>query len=277
MTKWRPFPLHLREHTVVGTVLEYSKLYSPQLRNRRSIYVYLPPSYQNQPWQHYPVMYMHDGQNLFDRQTSYAGEWQVDELMEQFALEGHEAIVVGIANTFDDRIYEYAPVVEPRLGSGGRGDAYLDFVFDTVKPLIDAEFRTLPGRETTALLGSSMGGLISLYGFLRNPELVGLAGALSSSLWFGQDALFELLSALPPNSGRLYLDIGWNEYDDTYDPTEAPGSNAMLRTNRRFHALLQEQGYAKDRLLYVEDREGDHSEAAWARRLPIALRFLFGW
>jgi predicted alpha/beta superfamily hydrolase len=274
MSRWHPFPIKAQKHTVVGTVLEQTKVYSPQLDNYRPIYTYLPPSYQTQPWKRYPVVYMHDGQNLFDEQTSYLNEWCVDETMEQFAREGHEAIIVGIANALDERINEYAPVTDERLGRGGKGDAYLDFLFETIKPMIDSEFRTQAGPDTTALAGSSMGGLISLYGFLRNPETVGLAACLSSSLWFGQQDLFALFEQFPHRTGRLYLDIGWLERDDDF---EEPHENTMLSTNRAMHALLQRQGYSKKQLMYLEDRKGTHTEKVWARRFPFALRFLFGW
>jgi hypothetical protein len=146
---------------IVGHVRVLPDVRSPQLRNTRDIQVYLPPSYKASGRQ-YPVIYMHDGQNLFDPELSFAGEWGVDETMERLAPEGFEAIVVAIPNMAGERSHEYSPWVDPRVG-GGKGDAYLDFIVDTLKPQIDRRFRTERGRQHTGIVGSSMGGLISLY------------------------------------------------------------------------------------------------------------------
>ena len=169
-------------HTVVGNLKVLDSLYSPQLDNQRDIFVYLPPSYASSD-RHFPVLYMHDGQNLFDAETSFAGEWQVDESMELLSEEGIEAIVVGIPNAGNDRLDEYSPFAMSNLG-GGKGDSYLEFIVQTLKPLIDVDFRTLPDRENTSILGSSMGGLISLYAFFRYPNIFGAAGAMSPAFWF---------------------------------------------------------------------------------------------
>src|SRR5262245_48468339 len=119
--RWHPYAEHPWGHTVVGDVRVLDSIYSPELRNRRKLYVYLPPTYMNSD-RRYPVIYMQDGQNLFDHVLSYAGEWQVDETMESLSLEGIEAIVVGIPNAGAQRIDEYAPFRDQRLRKGGRGD-----------------------------------------------------------------------------------------------------------------------------------------------------------
>jgi predicted alpha/beta superfamily hydrolase len=161
--EWKryPPPDDGRDHTVTGHVLVLESLESPQLGNRRDIYVYLPRTYAESD-RRFPVMYMQDGQNLFDRATSFGEEWGVDQILESAAPGRTEAIVVGIANTGDTRCDEYSPFRDPKLG-GGAGDRYLAFLTDTVKPAVDSRFRTLPGREATGIAGSSMGGLISLY------------------------------------------------------------------------------------------------------------------
>jgi predicted alpha/beta superfamily hydrolase len=160
--------------TAAGHLRVLHDVWSPQLKNARDLLVYLPPSYKH-TGKRYPTIYMHDGQNLFDEATSFAGEWRVDETMD--ALE-HEAIVVGIANISDQRIHEYSPFRMGWMG-GGKGDLYLQFILETVKPLIDADFPTLPDRAHTGIIGSSMGGLISLYGYFRYPQAFGFVGALS--------------------------------------------------------------------------------------------------
>ena len=159
------------DHRISGIVRVAPQLPSPQLGNRRDLLVYLPPSY-HRTTRRYPVIYMHDGQNLFDHATSYAGEWGVDETMEMLAhTEGLEAIIVVIPTAGPQRLAEYTPFHDGRLG-GGRGDDYLAFIVDTVKPLIDGNFRTLPNRRYTGIMGSSLGGLISLYAFFQRPTAV---------------------------------------------------------------------------------------------------------
>ncbi len=122
-------------------------------RADRDLHAYLPPSYERSD-RRFPGLYMHDGQNLFDATTSFAGEWGVDETMEELAVEGLEAIVIGIPHG-EDRVREYTPF-------NGGGDEYLAYVVDTVKPLVDSSFRTLSDREHTGIMGSSLGALISL-------------------------------------------------------------------------------------------------------------------
>ncbi|MCI0577414.1 MAG: alpha/beta hydrolase [Chloroflexi bacterium] len=280
MATWQPY-LAVKGgqgHTVVGNVKILKELYSPQLDNRRDIVVYLPPSYETRTGQagaHYPVIYMQDGQNLFDAATSFAGEWQVDETMEALSqAEGIEAIVVGIPNTGRYRLDEYSPFRESRLG-GGRGEEYLAFIVETVKPIIDADFRTCSGREDTAILGSSMGGLISLYAFFHRPDIFGLAGIMSPALWFAHSAIYDYVENTPFNLGRLYLDVGTREHGDG-GPFKLPTrSRRYYASVRRLQRLLVAKGYQPRRtLLYVEEKWGRHEEMAWRRRLPKAIRFL---
>src|SRR5688500_9831438 len=167
---WHPYPGDAPgEHTVVGTVLVLRDVESVELGNARDLFVYLPPSHYASD-RRYPVVYMHDGQNLFDQATSFGAEWEVDQTLEAASSEGLECIVVGIPNAGKSRLDEYSPWCDPRHKSGGRGEAYLDWIVQTVKPRIDADFRTRPERGTTGIAGSSMGALISLYAFFRRPE-----------------------------------------------------------------------------------------------------------
>lgn len=257
-------------HTVVGELLVYAGLRSPQLGNKRDILVYLPPSYRKSN-RHYPVLYMHDGQNIFDDATSYVGEWQVDESMEKLAQEGIEAIVVGIPNLGVERLNEYSPFPDPKHG-GGKGQKYLKFLIETIKPLIDEEFRTLPGREHTGLIGSSMGGFISLSAYYYHPEVFGKAGVMSPAFWFANDAIYSFVEQATQVPGRLYMDVGFREI--TFSQVS---SRRYLERVRRMHRLLTQKGWQPGQdYLYVEDKEGVHNEGHWARRFPGMMRFLFG-
>jgi predicted alpha/beta superfamily hydrolase len=168
---------------LVRTGLEtLGDFYSPQLDNRRDILIRLPPSYGRSS-RRFAVLYFQDGQNLFDSATSYAGDWGLQRVVVAAARRGIEAILVGIPNMGIERLDEYSPFADPKEG-GGAGDRYLDFVVETLKPAIDREFRTRPEPAHTGIVGSSMGGLISLYAFFREPSTFGSAGVLSPSLWF---------------------------------------------------------------------------------------------
>src|SRR5829696_7328470 len=273
---WHAYAAHEWGHTVVGDVRTLDSIYSPELRNQRKLYVYLPPSYQPSD-QRYSVIYMQDGQNLFDQALSYAGEWQVDETMESLSREGIEAIVVGVPNMGTRRIDEYSPFKDMRLRKGGRGDWYVAFLANTVKLLIDRDFRTLPEREHTGVLGSSMGGLISLYAFFCRPEVFGFAGVMSPSLWFAQEAIFPYVQQAAAQPGRIHLDIGTHEGGDTRAVVSAASTytSRYLSAAHRMRDLLERKGYRLGHdLQYQEEAEATHSEAAWARRLPGALRFL---
>jgi predicted alpha/beta superfamily hydrolase len=265
-------------HTVTGALKMLRGLYSPQLDNRRDLLALLPPSYGTADSRRYPVIYMHDGQNLFDEATSYAGEWQVDETMQTLAAEGIEAVVIGIPNMGVDRRHEYIPW-RSKGESEGRGDAYLDFIVETVKPLVDASFRTLPGREYCMLAGSSLGGLISLYGFVRHPDVFGLVGAFSPAFGPARMGIFPVIDRFRYVPGRIYMDVGTEEaigIED--DPLKQEAfSREYLRMVREVKYRLGNKGYRDgEELCYIEEEGARHHESAWARRLPGALRFLFG-
>ena len=235
------------------------KLRSPELHNYRDLIVALPPSYDTTD-NSYPVVYMHDGQNLFDPATSYAGAWGLVPVLEELAPRGVEAIVVGIANARSFRRFEYSPFRDPEHG-GGEGDAYLEFVTERVRPLIEERFRAARDPGRTVIAGSSMGGLISLYALFRRPDVFGAAGAFSPSSWFAKDAL--LGSVTPPADGaRAYLDVG---------EAEPP---RMLESVRRLRDRLRECGWNERALRYREDPDGIHHESAWGLRFREALPFL---
>src|SRR6266480_4524482 len=155
----------MRKHTLTGNIKVHRAFPSKFLGNRRDILVYLPPGYRRFSWRRHSVLYLHDGQNIFDASTSFGGvEWGVDETADQLIRNGQmdEVIIVGLYNTGANRLYEYTPCCDPTYGGGG-ADSYEKFIIDTVKPYIDRGFRTIPKREDTALMGSSLGGLLSFY------------------------------------------------------------------------------------------------------------------
>jgi predicted alpha/beta superfamily hydrolase/uncharacterized protein involved in tolerance to divalent cations len=268
------------QHTVSGTIKILRGLKSPQLSNHRDILVYLPPSYDAQDAQarRYPVLYMHDGQNLFDAATSFAGEWHADETMEMLARQGLEAIIVGIPNIGERRFQEYIPFASPDV-EGVQGEEYVAFTADTVKPIIDRDFRTRPERGATGVAGSSLGGLISLYAYFSRPEVFGLAGVFSPALRWGKRGIFPFINRAEFSPGKIYMDVGTAEGVGLADTRRAqrPFAFQYLLLVRRMDEMLRRKGYRPGvSLRYVEDEGGIHHESAWARRLPAALRFLLG-
>jgi predicted alpha/beta superfamily hydrolase len=252
-------------------------VWSPQLRNRRDVDVYLPASYlSGVP---YPVVYMMDGQNLSDPATAFAATWDLEPTIDRLAWRGIDAIYVGIHHAGRNRLDEYSPFPDPRHGGGGADD-YLAFVVHTLKPRIDRMFKTRRDRDATTILGSSMGGLVSLYAFFRYPSVFGRAGVMSPSIWFGQGAIVDFIREARVPRGRLYLDVGTGEGAGT------------LRDVRRLGRLLVRKGFRRRRrpgapsasgdrrssnsamLRYIEDAGARHTEAAWASRLENALGFL---
>ena len=272
--EWRAYTESHQQHTVVGD-LQVARVAAPMLGGDREVLCLLPPGAEASG-RRYPVVYMFDGQNLFDAATSYAGEWQVDETMAALRAEGLEAIIVGLTNGGEARLAEYTPYPSSRRGpvSSGRGSATLSFLAESLKPLIDASFPTRPDRDATAIAGSSLGGLMSLYAAWERPDLFGAAAAFSPAFPPGQTALVERIGSAQRPSIRVYLDTGGRE-----------GSDMRLDHAIRFWSFRRDVRRCRDALLragcrdradlcYVEDDQATHSEAAWAARLPGALRFL---
>lgn len=262
-----------RASTLRGDVRHLGRVHSGTLGNDRDVWVYLPPSYERSPERRYPVIYFHDGQNVFDAATAFIGiEWGADETLERLAQTGEieEAIAVAVANT-PARRAEYSQAADPR-GGDPRADLYLRFLCEELKPRIDAAYRTRPGREHTALVGSSLGGLVSLYGGLAAWQTFGLIGGVSPVVeWADHDLERRYQQAeadqLPL---RIWIDMGTAE-----DPADAGPDSHHIRELRRFRSVLEARGYAMgSNLGYQEDAGAPHNEAAWAKRLPDLLRFL---
>ena len=226
----------------------------------RELYAYLPPSH-GVAGRAFPVVYMHDAQNVFDEETSNSGEWRVDETMERLAREGLEAIVVAIPHAGARRGHDYA--------GDGAAD-YVRFVVDEVRPLAQAAFAIDTRREATGIAGSSLGGVASLHALFTRPDVFGFAGVFSPAFWWnGGDRWFELVERSEFPGGRIYIDVGDEEGGD-----DARASRAYVDGFERMAALLRRKGYGAEDLRAVLDRGGVHHESAWARRFPDAMRFL---
>ena len=250
-----------------GTLQKVNGFASPQLGNSRTLAIWLPPSYAQNPLKRYPVLYMHDGQNLFEASSSFGGvEWRVDETATDLMNRGvmDEVIVVGVYNTGANRIYEYTPCCDPDYGGGG-ADLYEAFLLQTVKPYVDRTYRTLPASRNTALMGSSLGGLVSFYIGRRHPEVFGKLGGMSSSFWWNDSMLTRQVEAATQKVPvQIYIDAGTN-------------SDGLADTTRMRDALAAD-GYVQGvDLDYYVAQGGSHSEASWAARLSIPLSWLFPW
>ncbi|MCB9426367.1 MAG: alpha/beta hydrolase [Flavobacteriales bacterium] len=239
--------------------------YMPQLNRFRKIWVYLPPDYYDTT-KNYPVLYMQDGQNLFDNTTSYAGEWSVDETLNELHKNGdYGAIVIGIANGNQDRNKEYSPWKNVTY-SGGEGNDYLQFIVETLKPHVDSKYRTLKDPDNTALIGSSLGALISTYGACKYPSIFGKVGALSPAYWFSFNELNKYLETLPKKSLKnlkLYVVAGQDEYEMMVSDVEIVKAN------------LEKKGVQKENIKVKFDADGTHTEYYWKREFGSLYQWLF--
>ncbi len=257
---WEDIP---GNHTVSPHVrILDSDFYIPQLQRNRRIWVTLPTDYA-EGTQHYPVVYMHDGQNLFDVATSFAGEWRVDETMNLPSMAGcKQAIFIGIDNGGMLRLNELSPWYNSEYDGGGEGDAYIDFIVETLKPFIDGYFRTLPQQEHTTITGSSLGGLISMYAIAQYPEIFGKAGIFSPAFWFNPEIMNFVETHPLPESAKIYFVCGTNE------------SASMVGNMQQMRNLLLNQNIAEDHIGYLEVNGGQHNENFWANQFPAAHHFL---
>jgi predicted alpha/beta superfamily hydrolase len=234
----------------------------PQLGRTRRIWIYLPPDYESSGM-NYPVLYMHDGQNLFDDSTSFAGEWHVDETLNTLYGQGFKVpIVIGIENDGTYRLDEYSPWVHPGIG-GGQGKLYMEFIVQTLKPFVDQNYRTLPGRDYTGIMGSSMGGFISHYGALAYQDVFGKAGIYSPSYWFSDSVNSFTRETGRQDAMRIYMMCGGSEDQGTI--------NDMLDMQ---DTLLQ-AGFLEDEISLTVIPGGQHNETLWSSNFGEAYKWLF--
>jgi alpha-glucosidase len=181
---------------------------APQLESKKKIWLYLPKNYETST-KRYPVIYMHDAQNLFDAQTSYVGEWNIDEKLDSLNA---QVIVVGIEHGNEKRLEELTPYKNEKYG-GGKADTYLEFIVKTLKPEIDKKYRTKPNAKNTTIMGSSLGGLTAFYAILKYPEIFGKAGVFSPAFWINRKEIFELSENTKKLKAKIYFLCGDNEGD----------------------------------------------------------------
>ena len=244
-----------------NVLIPTEKLAMPGLDRDRGLRIYVPPGYSAHPDRRYPVLYMHDGQNLFDAKTAYAAEWGVDETLDELAkTDGFEAIVVGIDNG-PKRMSEYNPYPGPELKEA-EGPEYMRFIAEMVKPYIDRTYRTLPDRAHTAIMGSSMGGLISHYALQAYPQVFSKYGVFSPSYWASPELVARAEKTPVPADTRIYIFVGHLEGPHMEDPA------------RKMADTLTREA-APGSVAYHVEPEGKHSETTWRPEFRTAVRWLF--
>ena len=238
----------------------------PQLNRTRRVWVYLPPTY-NSSTKKYPVLYMHDGQNVFDDATSFSGEWGVDEAIDTLGLKYKECIVVGIDNGGDKRLNEYCPydfslngIAANNRSNVGEGGKYVDFLVKTLKPLVDKKYRTLKDSKNTFTAGSSMGGLISMYAVLKYPKVFGGAGVFSPAFWVGPKIFDDIKAKGKKVNAKIYFYAGDEE-----------GESMVPMTLRAFNEMHK---ISRSKMCEVIRAGGKHNEARWRYEFPLFYEWI---
>ena len=269
-------PLPPAPGVLTGTI-EYLRGVTPSntLLRKRDVIIWLPPGYNpNDTTRRYPVLYMHDGQNLMDGSTAWAGEWGVDETAQRLVQSGEvePLIIVGVYNTAN-RGPEYTQVPDDRYpevdgANGGRADLYGQFLINELKPVIDDKYRTLKDAPNTGMAGSSLGGLVTMYLGMKNPGTFGRLGVISPSVFWGNNNIVTQVNALPGQLPlRIWLDIGTDEGSSSQ---ETVADTVALRD-----ALVGKGWMLDSDLKYTEVPGGVHNEAAWAARFGDILKYLY--
>lgn len=267
---WREVLTDYKKHTITGDVRIIEEFLIPQLQTVRRIWIYLPRSY-NEGVRRYPVLYMQDGQNVFNQATSWGTEWGVDEMLEQMTIDEPtlETIVVAIDNGGDQRNNEYNFTINAEYGFGGKGEAYAAFLAETLKPYIDSHYRTMPGPEHTMISGSSFGAYISLYTAIRYPAQFNRVGGISFVMWQDSGAIIRLIqqSVISPTL-RIYLSIGELETDN-------PDFNKIAYEHTELvRQTLIRAGVADSRIRLDFIPGGTHHESTWGPLFAKAHRWL---
>jgi predicted alpha/beta superfamily hydrolase len=233
---------------------------APQLNTTKKVWVYLPKNY-SESTKKFPVIYMHDGQNLFDVTTSYVGEWNVDETLDSIKA---QVIIIGIEHGGEKRIEELTPFPHEKYG-GGKADLYMDFIVSTLKPYIDKTYRTKSNVKNTCLWGSSLGGLVSFYGALKYPKVFGKIGCFSPSFWFNRKEIFDLMEQTKSYKTKIYFLCGDNEGDEDMIK-DLKAMQYQINTKRCQCKHL-------NKTIIVEG--GQHNEKLWREGFKKAYLWLF--
>ena len=255
-------------HPSNATLHRHERFHSEFLTDDRDVLVWLPPGYDVDTARRYPVLYMHDGQNLFDPDTAFQkGEhWRMGETAAELITTGQldPLIIVGIHNTGEDRIHEYTPTNDARLG-GGLAGAYGRLIIEDLKPMVDRTYRTRPDAAHTGLGGSSLGGLATLHLGFTYPAVFSRLAVLSPSVWWDRRAILTTVRQSRPKPPlRLWVDMGTAE------------GRRGLDDARLLKAALVGAGYVDGRDLHYAEYEGaTHSEGAWAQRVGPMLKWLY--
>jgi predicted alpha/beta superfamily hydrolase len=253
-----------------GRIRLHPRFPSSYLSTPRDVIVYLPPGYEASEAR-YPVLYLQDGQNLFDSSTAFAGnEWRADVTADSLIREGRiePLLIVGLYNTGVRRISEYTPTRDPHLRKGGKAQRYAQMMAREVKPFIDHHYRTRKAAADAGVGGSSLGALVSLMAGLRYPRVFGKLMLMSPSVWWDQHSILHLMEAwTPARRPRIWLDTGTEE-----------GSNPqkVVADARLMRDALVARGWAEGDDLHYEEAQGhQHNEWAWGERFGRALVNLF--
>jgi predicted alpha/beta superfamily hydrolase len=262
--------------TLAGDLRYHLAFESKHLGNSRTLVVYLPPGYHSEVLMRYPVLYLHDGQNVFDPTTSATGvAWQANDTAELLIAKGRiqPIIMVAVYNT-PQRMDEYTPHHDPAMNAGGKGALYGRFLFEEVKPFIDREYRTLPDRRHTAVAGSSLGGLITLGLAFQHHTQFAFAGLFSPSLWWCKGSILKELEDVPSWLRRMKFWIDFGTKEGTASRHGVP--SGIVRT-RQLQGYLDTAGLLPGHdYYYTEIAGGEHNEAAWAARFDKLLLYFFG-
>jgi predicted alpha/beta superfamily hydrolase len=225
----------------------------PQLKRVRRVWIYLPPGYSSSQ-KRYPVLYMHDGQNVFDDSTSFAGEWGVDETLDSISGRKKEIIVVAVDHGGLKRTNEYCPYDMEKFGKG-EGDQYVDFLAKTLKPFIDKNYRTEKDKQNTFIAGSSMGGIISLYAVLKYPKVFGGAGVFSPAFWVGPKIFDDIKTKGKHVNSKIYFYCGGQE-GETMEPDMIKAFEEMRKVS-------------KSTMSCIVRPDGKHTEWVWREEFPL--------
>lgn len=233
---------------------------APQLQTKKKIWVYLPLNYEKSN-QKYPVIYMHDAQNLFDKKAAFAGEWNIDETLDSLKA---KVIVIGIEHGNEKRLDELTPYTNEKY-DGGNSDAYLEFIVKTLKPHVDSTYHTKTNAKNTCIWGSSLGGLVSFYAAIKYPDVFGKVGCFSPAFWINKEAIFEKMENTAKFQTKIYMLCGDKE-----------DSGAMVKDVKEMEVLINSKRCECKKLnKTVIIKDGEHNEKLWRNAFAKAYLWLF--